>query len=145
MSEKQLSHSGSPRIWTVEELGSFYTQHRSALVSHAARLLKDSARAEEVVQDALIRVILAAPELESHEHAIAYLHKTVENLCLDIFRLENRRPNLVLIDDATAEVEASLSSEVKDHSDVISAADDAAIVREALSLLSPAERSALVM
>jgi len=126
-------------------LGSFYTQHRSALVSHAARLLKDSARAEEVVQDALIRVILAAPELESHEHAIAYLHKTVENLCLDIFRLENRRPNLVLIDDATAEVEASLSSEVKDYSDVIAAADDAAIVREALSLLSPAERSALVM
>lgn len=81
-----MSQSGSPRIWTIEELGSFYTQNRSSLVSHASRLLKDSARAEEVVQDALIRVILAAPELDSQEHAIAYLHKTVENLCLEIGR-----------------------------------------------------------
>jgi DNA-binding CsgD family transcriptional regulator len=32
-----------------------------------------------------------------------------------------------------------------DHSDVISAADDAAIVRQALAMLSPAERAALVM
>ena len=145
MSKKRMSQSGSPRIWTIEELGSFYTQNRSSLVSHASRLLKDSARAEEVVQDALIRVILAAPELDSQEHAIAYLHKTVENLCLDIFRVEKRRPNLVLIDEATVEVEASLSAQAKDHADVVAAADDAAIIREALSLLSPAERAALVM
>jgi RNA polymerase sigma factor (sigma-70 family) len=136
---------GSPRAWSIEELGSFYALYKSSLVSHATRLLKDPARAEEVVQDALIRVILAAPELESHEHAKSYLHKTVENLCLDIFRLENRRPNLVVIDEATSEVEAALYSQFEDHSEIVAAADDAAIIRQALALLSPAERAALVM
>ncbi len=145
MSFRVKSVSGSPRAWTVEELGSFYAQNKSSLVAHANRLLKDPARAEEVVQDALIRVILAAPELESQEHATSYLHKTVENLCLDIFRVENRRPNLVLIDEAQGEVEAALSAHAKDHAEIVAAADDAALIRQALALLSSAERAALVM
>ena len=135
--------SDSAGQWTVADLGAFYQKHRSELVSHASRLLKSDVRAEEVVQDALIRILLAAPELDSQEHAIGYLHKTVENLCMDIFRQEGRRPNLVLIDDATAEVEAQWNS--PDHVDVIAAADDAAIVRQALSLLSQSERAALIM
>ena len=130
--------------WTVAELGAFYTEHRSELHAHAARILKDNARAEEVIHDALIKVMLAAPELESKEHALSYLHRTIENLCIDIFRIEGRRPNLVLIDDASAEVEATWQVN-GDHSDVVAAADDAAIVRQALAMLSPAERAALVM
>jgi RNA polymerase sigma factor (sigma-70 family) len=88
--------------------------------------------------------MLAAPELESAEHALAYLHRTIENLCIDLFRAEGRRPNLVVIDDATTEVEAAWQNN-GDHSAAISAAEDAAIIRQALSLLSPAERAALVM
>jgi RNA polymerase sigma factor (sigma-70 family) len=106
--------------------------------------MKDSAKAEEITQDALIKFMLAAPELESKEHALSYLHRTIENLCIDLFRLEGRRPNLVLIDDAQAEVEAAWKVD-GDHSEVISAAEDAAIIRQALALLSPAERAALVM
>jgi len=132
------------QVWTVAQLGAFYTEHRSELQAHAARLLKSNAKAEEVVQDALIKVMLAAPELSSEEHALSYLHRTIENLCIDIFRLEGRRPNLVVLDDATAEIESAWQENV-DHSDVIAAADDAAIVRQALSMLSPAERAALVM
>jgi RNA polymerase sigma factor (sigma-70 family) len=139
------SAEGVPRVWTMEDLSAFYVENRSAFVLQASRLLKDSARAEEVVQDALIRVILATPELESESHALSYFRKTVENLCLDIFRLENRRPNLVLIDDAVSEIEAASTAQFVDHSEIIAAADDAAIIRQALSLLSPAERAALVM
>jgi DNA-binding CsgD family transcriptional regulator len=73
-----------------------------------------------------------------------YLHRTIENLCIDLFRLEGRRPNLVVLDDATAEVEAAWQVD-GDHSSVIAAADDAAIIRQALAMLSPAERAALVM
>jgi len=72
------------------------------------------------------------------------MHRTIENLCIDIFRLEGRRPNLVLIDDHAAEVEATWINQV-DHSEIIAAADDAAIIRQALSMLSPSERAALVM
>jgi RNA polymerase sigma factor (sigma-70 family) len=131
-------------VWTVAELGAFYTEHRSELLAHANRVLKDSAKAEEITQDALIKFMLAAPELESNGHALSYLHRTIENLCIDLFRLEGRRPNLVVIDDAQAEVEAAWQVD-GDHSQAISAAEDAAIIRQALALLSPAERAALVM
>jgi RNA polymerase sigma factor (sigma-70 family) len=106
--------------------------------------LKDSAKAEEITQDSLIKFMLAAPELESADHALSYLHRTIENLCIDYFRLEGRRPNLVVIDDAQAEVEAAWQVS-GDHSEVLSQAEDAAIIRQALALLSPAERAALVM
>ncbi|MBI3429730.1 MAG: sigma-70 family RNA polymerase sigma factor [Actinobacteria bacterium] len=131
-------------VWTVAELGAFYREHRSELLVHANRVLKDSAKAEEITQDALIKFMLAAPELESTEHALSYLHRTIENLCIDLFRLEGRRPNLVVLDDVTAEIEAAWQND-GDHSLAMSAAEDAAIVRQALALLSPAERAALVM
>jgi RNA polymerase sigma factor (sigma-70 family) len=144
VSLRKKSASAGLKVWTVAELGAFYTEHRSELVAHASRILKDSARAEEVIQDALIKVMLAAPELESADHALGYMHRTIENLCIDIFRIEGRRPNLVLLDDASAELETTWVDN-KDHADVLSAAEDAAIVRQALAMLSPAERAALVM
>ena len=143
-STKSAAKAVSPQAWSVTELGAFYTNHRSEFLSHANRLLKDSAKAEEITQDALIKFMLAAPELESTDHALAYIHRTIENLCIDLFRMEGRRPNLVVLDDATAEVEATYQVS-GDHEAVISAAADAVIIRQALSLLSPAERAALVM
>jgi RNA polymerase sigma factor (sigma-70 family) len=144
VSLRKKSASAGLKVWTVAELGAFYTEHRSELIAHASRILKDRAKAEEVIQDALIKVMLAAPELESTDHALGYMHRTIENLCIDIFRIEGRRPNLVVLDDASAELESTWIDN-EDHVDVIAAADDAAIVRQALAMLSPAERAALVM
>jgi RNA polymerase sigma factor (sigma-70 family) len=114
------------------------------LIAHANRIIKDMARAEEITQEALVKFMLAAPELSSDSHALSYLHRTIENLCIDIFRAENRKPNLVALDEVTIEVESTWQVS-GDHSLAISAAEDAAIIRQALSLLSPAERAALVM
>ena len=144
MSLRKKSASAGPKAWTIAELGAFYTEHRSNLISHASRILKDNARAEEVIQDALVKVMLAAPELESTEHALGYMHRTIENLCIDIYRLEGRRPYLMVLDDASAELESTWVDN-KEHVDVIAAAEDAAIVRQALAMLSSAERAALVM
>jgi RNA polymerase sigma factor (sigma-70 family) len=144
VSLRKKSASAGLKVWTVAELGAFYTEHSSELIAHASRILKDRAKAEEVIQDALIKVMLAAPELESTDHALGYMHRTIENLCIDIFRIEGRRPNLVVLDGASAELESTWVDN-KDHVDVIAAADDAAIVRQALAMLSPAERAALVM
>jgi len=132
---RKKSVSAGLKVWTVAELGAFYTEHRSELHAHAARILKDNARAEEVTQDALIKVMLAAPELESADHALSYLHRTIENLCIDIFRIEGRRPNLVLLDEVAAEVEKNWQ-ENPDHSDAIAAADDAAIETAAAKILA---------
>ena len=136
--------SSTPALWSVAQFSSFYTQNRSELIAHANRIVKDKAKAEEITQEALVKFMLATPELSSDDHALSYLHRTIENLCIDLFRAENRRPNLVALDDATAEVESTWQVS-GDHSVAISAAEDAAIIRQALSLLSPAERAALVM
>jgi len=136
--------SSTPASWSVTQFSSFYTLNRSELIAHANRIVKDKAKAEEITQEALVKFMLAAPELSSVSHALSYLHRTIENLCIDLFRAENRRPNLVALDDATAEVESTWQVS-GDHSVAISAAEDAAIIRQALSLLSPAERAALVM
>ena len=134
----------TPASWSVAQFSSFYTQNRTELIAHANRIVKDKAKAEEITQEALVKFMLAAPELESDNHALSYLHRTIENLCIDLFRAENRRPNLVALDDVSTEVEY-IWQVSGDHSQAISAAEDAAIIRQALSLLSPAERAALVM
>jgi DNA-binding CsgD family transcriptional regulator len=78
---------------------------------------------------------------------MAYLRATVNNLSLNVIRAAGSRPNLVAIDSETsAERIAELATENYVSNDVtISAAEDAAIIRQALALLSPAERTALVM
>jgi RNA polymerase sigma factor (sigma-70 family) len=136
--------SSTPASWSVAQFSSFYTQNRSELITHANRIVKDKAKAEEITQEALVKFMLAAPELSSDDHALSYLHRTIENLCIDLFRAENRRPNLVALDDVAAEVESAWQVS-GDHSLAISAAEDAVIIRQALSLLSSAERAALVM
>ena len=136
--------SSTPASWSVAQFSSFYTRNRSELIAHANRIVKDKAKAEEITQEALVKFMLAAPELSSDDHGLSYLHRTIENLCIDLFRAEKRRPNLVALDDVAAEVESTWQVS-GDHSVEISAAEDAAIIRQALSLLSPAERAALVM
>lgn len=134
----------TPLTWTVADLSAFYTDNRVALRNYANRILKDVHRAEEVVQDALVKVLLASPELESREIALAYIKTTIRNLCLDIFREQGRSPKLVLIENFDSDEELVTRDDL-DLAELVSAADDAAIVRNALSLLSPAERAALVM
>jgi len=143
-SKSRPGKSLSPASWSVAQFSSFYTQNRSELLAHANRIVKDKAKAEEITQEALVKFMLAAPELSSDDHALAYLHRTIENLCIDLFRAENRRPNLVALDDSIAEIEAIWQAN-GDHSLALSAAEDAAIIRQAIALLSPAERAALVM
>ena len=133
--------------WSVADLAALYAEHRSSLVRQAERILRSNADAHEVVQEAFMKFILAAPELDSAERAMAYLRATVNNLSLNVIRATGSRPNLVAIDSETsAERLAELAQEnyvpVEEN---ISAAEDAAIIRQALALLSPAERTALVM
>ena len=61
---KSKKQASGPQAWSVADLGAFYTEHSFELKTHANRILKDATRADEVVQDAFIKVMLAAPELE---------------------------------------------------------------------------------
>jgi len=76
-----------------------------------------------------------------------YLRTTVNNLCLNVIRAAGSRPNLVAIDsDATQERLSEIAAENHIPMDAtLAAAEDASIIREALSRLSQTQRTALVM
>lgn len=141
------SAQGSAADWSISDLSALYTEHRTQLVSKARRITRDEAEAHEVVQEAFLKFMLAAPELDSPDRAIAYLRTSVTNLSLNIIRARGARPNLVAIDaDTTQERLNEIASE--NHIDLdtsITAAEDAAIIREALSRLTSDQRTALVM
>ena len=133
--------------WTVADLASLYSEYRTSLVSQARRMLRSDSEANEVVQEAFIKFILAAPELDTKERALAYMRATINNLSLNVIRARGSRPNLVALDsDTSADRLAEIAFENYIPADVsMSAAEDAAIIRQALAMLSPAERAALVM
>jgi RNA polymerase sigma factor (sigma-70 family) len=133
--------------WSVSDLSALYTQNRASLIAQARRILRSDADAAEVVQDAFLKFILAAPELDTAERAMAYLRTTVNNLCLNVIRATGSRPNLVAIDsDATQERLSEIAAENHIPMDAtLAAAEDASIIREALSRLSETQRTALVM
>jgi len=133
--------------WSVSDLSALYTQNRSSLIAQARRILRSDADAAEVVQDAFLKFILAAPELDTADRAMAYLRTTVNNLCLNVIRASGSRPNLVALDsDTSQERLAEIAAENHIPMDAtLAAAEDASIIREALSRLSETQRTALVM
>jgi RNA polymerase sigma factor (sigma-70 family) len=133
--------------WSIADLSAIYTEYRTSLVSQARRMLRDETDANEVVQEAFLKFMLAAPDLDTTERAVAYLRASVNNLALNVIRARGDRPNLVALDaETTQERLAEIANE--NHVDIdttITAAEDAAIIREALSRLTSDQRTALVM
>jgi RNA polymerase sigma factor (sigma-70 family) len=144
---KKAQAPATVAAWSVSDLSALYTQNRSSLIAQARRILRSDADAAEVVQDAFLKFILAAPELDTADRAMAYLRTTVNNLCLNVIRATGSRPNLVAIDsDATQERLSEIAAENHIPMDAtLAAAEDASIIREALSRLSKTQRTALVM
>ena len=144
---KKAQAPATVAAWSVSDLSALYTQNRSSLIAQARRILRSDADAAEVVQDAFLKFILAAPELDTADRAMAYLRATVNNLCLNVIRATGSRPNLVALDsDTSQERLAEIAAENHIPMDAtLAAAEDASIIREALSRLSETQRTALVM
>ena len=121
------------------DFAGLYIRHRSSLVLHARRYVNDPRDADEVVQEAFLRLFLALPELETELQALAYSRRTITNLCIDRFRSQARRPQLVALDSIPVDELVD-----DDPGDPVVRAEDAALVRTALSMLSPLHRDALV-
>jgi RNA polymerase sigma factor (sigma-70 family) len=138
---KKAQAPATVAAWSVSDLSALYTLNRSSLIAQARRILRSDADAAEVVQDAFLKFILAAPELDTADRAMAYLRTTVNNLCLNVIRATGSRPNLVAIDsDATQERLSEIAAENHIPMDATLTAAE-----EALSRLSETQRTALVM
>ncbi|MDQ1697506.1 MAG: hypothetical protein QOJ03_2859 [Frankiaceae bacterium] len=139
---RSLSPQAQPerRLGGAGDFSSLYIRHRSSFSLHARRFVNDKRDIDEVVQETFLRLFLALPEIETELQALAFGRRVLTNLCIDRYRADGRRPRLVDLDESWALDITDESS----YDDPVLRAEDAAIVRQALALLSPLHRAALV-
>lgn len=78
---------------------SLVTQHRTALVAYAERLLADRHMAEDIVQEALIRAWRHANRLQEHKGSVrSWLFTVTHNLAVDRVRSAHHRHETVAPD-----------------------------------------------
>lgn len=65
---------------------SVYLGHRAALISYSARITGSRDTAEDVVQEAFLRMSPETRSLETARQGLAYLYRIVRNLSLDLVR-----------------------------------------------------------
>lgn len=133
--------------WTIADLANVYEDQRSSLLAQAYRILRIEADAQEVVQEAFLKFILAAPELDTRERALAYLRTTVNNLSFNNLRAKKNNGESLALDTevAQADLDELAMNDYVPFDETIIAAENAAIVREALARLSSDQRTAIVM
>jgi RNA polymerase sigma-70 factor (sigma-E family) len=116
-----------------QRLADLYWRHASEAVRLAFLLTGDRHAAEDIVQDAFVRLFGRFQELRSPEAFEIYLRRTVINLSHDRFR------RLKLERDHATEANPSRPA------DVASQVEDRDLIRHALRSLSHRQRSALVL
>lgn len=67
----------------------WYQQYKTSLYRFALSILKDSYLAEDVLQEAFVRM-LGLNRLPDSEKAQAWLYRVVRNICYDILRKQKR-------------------------------------------------------
>ena len=124
--------------WKAEEFASIYVRFRPHLERHARKWLNNQSQVDEVVQDAFLYLMVSLPELDSEIGVLKFMKWKVKNLCLDIYRASGKA-YVKSIDDVAEPI--ALNSELGSD---IERAEDAAIVRLALSKLNPRHREVLL-
>lgn len=111
-------------------------RHAPRALAVARRILGSSAAADDVVQDALLRVWIHAPRWRPAAEPRTWLYRIVVNLCLD----EKRRPRAAPLEaagdvaDPGADAAANLEARERDH-----------LLAAAVAALPPRQRAAIVL
>ncbi len=110
------------------------------VLGYATRLLSDRAEAEDVTQEAMLRLWKVAPDWRTGEAQVStWLYRVVTNLCADLRRARVRRPGVGL--DAAPEVASQVTSVVASMME----ADRMAALNAGLASLPERQRQAVVL
>ncbi|MEZ5755459.1 MAG: RNA polymerase sigma factor [Paracoccaceae bacterium] len=109
-------------------------------LGYAARMLGDRAEAEDVVQEAMLRLWRAAPGWRAGEAQVStWLYRVVTNLCTDRLRHRKRRPAAAL-DEAPEVADGARGAEAG-----LIEADRMAALQAALDALPDRQRQAVIL
>lgn len=110
------------------------------ILGYAARLLNDRAEAEDVAQEAMLRLWRVAPDWRQGEAKVTtWLYRVTTNLCTDRLRARKRRM-LVALDDAPDVEDGATGAEAS-----LIDADRLAALNAALSSLPDRQREAVIL
>lgn len=129
-----------PQVATLD-VDAAYRAHRQAVVATAARILRDREAAEDVAQEVFAR-LWAQPEGHDERRGPvrAYLVMLARHRALDALRRRAAR------DRGDALVAGAQVARAGDDAHVVALRhEEAGLVRQALPLLAPAQREALVL
>jgi RNA polymerase sigma-70 factor (ECF subfamily) len=112
-------------------------RHLTAIVTLARRMLKDEAEAEDIAQEAMLRLWRAGETLDLGPHGLRpWLRRVTSNLCLDRIRAGRR----TVVTDEVPEV-----AEAPTQATRLEAQDLADRVGEAMAALPERQRRALTL
>ena len=127
--------------WTSEDFAKVYVRYRPRLESYARKFLRDQSEIDEVIQDAFMYLFLSQPELDSELGVLKFLQWKTRLLCLDILRVQGRRPLTVLDDSENYDLNLDSVESAESEYDRMF---DVAIVHAALSKIPDRQRIALI-
>ncbi|GAG33829.1 unnamed protein product, partial [marine sediment metagenome] len=79
----------------LHELGQLYLRHKDKVVALAFRILGHWDRAEDISQEAFLRVYKAAGRYKPDAEFTTWLYKIVVNLCIDERRRIRKSENVI--------------------------------------------------
>lgn len=126
-----------------QTLTDLYAAHWAGLVRLAWLLVRDSARAEDVVQDAFISSYRRLPHLRAQGTALAYLRRAVVNGCRSGFRHEAVANRYLTSERGRPDLPGRLT--VASAEAVAVQQDDAADLADAVHALPQRQREVLVL
>ena len=97
-----ISKNDSP--WSKEQISALVSTHRFPLLYFAVGIVGNIADAEDVVEDAFVRLLIKKPRLRDDTAIRSYLYSTVKNRAIDHLRKQKR-------DRAHAEALATVATE----------------------------------
>jgi RNA polymerase sigma factor (sigma-70 family) len=127
--------------WTSEDFAKVYVKYRPRLESYARKFLRDQSEIDEVIQDAFMYLFLSQPELDSEIGVLKFLQWKTRLLCLDIIRVQGRRPLAILDDPDNHDLDFNSTESAEDEYEKMF---DVAIVHAALSRIPDRQREALI-